>query len=63
MATIRSGVYIQGADFMAVWKEGKELKDIGYLQARRREDLLDQLAWWTQALKTRAARDALAAVA
>jgi hypothetical protein len=25
--------YIQGADFMAVWKEGKELRDIAYLQA------------------------------
>jgi len=54
MATIRTGVYIQGADFMAVWKEGKELKDIAYLQAGAK-DMLDQLAWWTKALK--AARD------
>jgi hypothetical protein len=28
LATIRTGVYIQGADFMAVWKDGTELKDI-----------------------------------
>lgn len=54
MATIRTGVYIQGADFMAVWKEGKELKDISYLQTGVK-DLLDQLVWWTRALKT--ARD------
>lgn len=50
LATIRTGVYIQGADFMAVWKEGKDLKDIGYLQAGAK-DMLDQLAWWTKALK------------
>jgi NAD(P)H-dependent FMN reductase len=51
LATVRSGVYIQGADFMAAWKEGKDLKDIGYLQAGVK-DMLDQLVWWTKALKT-----------
>ena len=51
LATVRSGVYIQGADFMAVWKEGKDLKDIGYLQAGVK-DMLDQLVWWTKAPKT-----------
>jgi NAD(P)H-dependent FMN reductase len=50
MATIRTGVYIQGADFMAVWKEGKELKDIAYLETGVK-DMLDQLVWWTRALK------------
>ena len=50
MATIRTGVYIQGADFMAVWKEGKDLKDISYLQTGVK-DMLDQLVWWTKALK------------
>jgi NAD(P)H-dependent FMN reductase len=55
LATIRTGVYIQGADFMAVWKDGKDLTEIGYLQ-QGVKDLLDQLAWWTSALK--AARDA-----
>jgi len=54
LATIRTGVYVQGADFMAVWKEGKELKDITYLQAGVK-DMLDQLVWWSSALK--AARD------
>jgi NAD(P)H-dependent FMN reductase len=42
LATVRTGVYIQGADFMAVWKDGKELKDISYLQVGIK-DMLDQL--------------------
>jgi NAD(P)H-dependent FMN reductase len=50
MATIRTGVYIQGADFMAVWREGKDLKEITYLEAGVK-DPLDQLVWWTRALK------------
>jgi NAD(P)H-dependent FMN reductase len=54
LATIKAGVYIQGADFMAVWKEGKDVKDILHLQPGVK-DLLDQLIWWTRALK--AARD------
>jgi NAD(P)H-dependent FMN reductase len=55
MATIRTGVYIQGADFMAVWKEGKDLAEISYLRSGA-NDMLEQLAWWTRALK--AAREA-----
>ena len=51
LATVRTGVYIQGADFMAVWKEGKELKGIAYLEAGVK-DMLDQLVWWSSALKT-----------
>jgi len=62
MATIRTGVYIQGADFMAVWKEGKELKDIPYLQPGVK-DMLDQLVWWTKALKVAREQDVLAAAA
>ena len=62
MATIRTGVYIQGADFMAVWKDGKDLKDITYLQTGLK-DLLDQLVWWTRALKTARDQDQLAAAA
>ena len=45
LATIRTGVYIQGADFMAVWKEGKDVKDIPHLQPNVKE-MLDQLVWW-----------------
>jgi NAD(P)H-dependent FMN reductase len=62
LATIRTGVYIQGADFMAVWKDGKELKDIAYLQPGVK-DMLDQLVWWTKALKVARDRDQLAAAA
>jgi NAD(P)H-dependent FMN reductase len=62
LATIRTGVYIQGADFMAVWKDGKELKDISYLQGGVK-DMLDQLVWWTKALKTARGQDVLSAVA
>src|ERR1700733_15736283 len=62
LATVRSGVYIQGADFMAVWKEGKDLKDIGYLQAGVK-DMLDQLLWWTKALKAARESGGVAAAA
>lgn len=62
LATVSTGVYIQGADFMAVWKEGKDLKDINYLQTGVK-DMLDQLVWWTKALKVARAQDALAAAA
>ena len=58
LATIRTGVYIQGADFMAALKDGKELKEITYLQQGVR-DMLDQLAWWAQALKTARQQDVL----
>ncbi|HET9687479.1 MAG TPA: FMN reductase, partial [Pseudolabrys sp.] len=61
-ATIRTGVYVQGADFMAVWKDGKELKDISYLQAGAK-DMLDQLAWWTKALKVARDQERLATAA
>ena len=62
MATIRTGVYIQGADFMAVWREGKELKDIAYLQTGVK-DMLEQLVWWTRALKTARDKDQVAKAA
>ncbi len=58
LATIRTGVYIQGADFIAVWKEGKDLKEVSHLQQGVR-DMLDQLAWWAQALKTARQQDML----
>jgi hypothetical protein len=59
---VRTGVYIQGADFMAVWKEGKELKDITYLEAGVKE-MLDQLVWWSRALKVARDQDASATAA
>ena len=62
LATIRTGVYIQGADFMAALKEGKNLKEITHLQQGVR-DMLDQLAWWTAALKIARQQDALSVAA
>ena len=47
---------------IAVWKEGKDLKDITYLQAGVK-DMLDQLVWWTKALKAARDQDQLAAAA
>jgi NAD(P)H-dependent FMN reductase len=51
MAPTRTGVHIQGADFMAVWKNGKEIAELPYLR-QNATDMLDQLVWWTKALKT-----------
>ena len=62
LATIRTGVYIQGADFMAAWKEGKDLKEITYLQ-QGVKDLLNQLAWWTRALRSARQQDVLSVAA
>jgi NAD(P)H-dependent FMN reductase len=58
MAPTRTGVHIQGADFMAVWKGGKTIADLSYLQ-QNATDMLDQLAWWAQALKSARALPAL----
>jgi NAD(P)H-dependent FMN reductase len=51
MAPTRTGVHIQGADFMAVWKHGKEIAELPYLR-QNATDMLDQLVWWTKSLKT-----------
>jgi NAD(P)H-dependent FMN reductase len=54
MAPIRTGVHILFPDYLAVVKEGKKLGDLPHLN-QAGQDMLDQLAWWTGALK--AARD------
>jgi len=51
MAPIRTGVHIQGADFIAVWKGEKSVAELSYLK-QNATDMLDQLVWWTNALKT-----------
>lgn len=50
MAPTRTGVHIQGGDFMAVWRQGKSLTELEYLQPNV-ANMLDELAWWTKALK------------
>jgi NAD(P)H-dependent FMN reductase len=54
MAPIRTAVHIQLPVYLAVVKEGKTLSDFDFLN-QNAKDMLDQLAWWTNAL--RAARE------
>jgi NAD(P)H-dependent FMN reductase len=54
MAPMRTAVNILYPPYLAVVQEGKKLSDFDYLN-QSAEDMLDQLAWWTFALK--AARD------
>jgi NAD(P)H-dependent FMN reductase len=54
MAPIRTGVHILFPAYLAVAKEGKKLGDFDYLN-QSAADMLNQLAWWTDALKV--ARD------
>jgi NAD(P)H-dependent FMN reductase len=51
MAPIRHGVHIQIPEYLAVLKEGKKLSDFDQLNERA-SGMLDQLAWWTNALKS-----------
>jgi len=62
MAPIRTGVHIQGADFMAVWKGGKDVAELSYLP-QNATDMLDQLVWWTNALKSAREQTAVSAAA
>lgn len=50
MAPTRNGVHIQGSDFMAVWRQGQSLLEFPYLQ-QNATTMLDELVWWTKALK------------
>jgi NAD(P)H-dependent FMN reductase len=58
MAPIRTAVHIQIPVYLAVIKEGKSLKDFD--DVLNPGAMLDQLVWWTKALK--AAREEPAAV-
>ncbi len=49
MAPTRTGVHIQGADFMAV-RQGRAFEEFAYLQPNV-NTMLDELLWWTNALK------------
>lgn len=55
MAPIRAGVHIVWADYMPLAKGEKKFSELPHLEDAAR-GMLDQLAWWTRALKT--ARDA-----
>jgi len=62
MAPIRTGVHLQGADFMAVWKGEKDIAELSYLR-QNASDMLDQLVWWTHALKAAREQPAISAAA
>jgi len=49
MAPMRHGVHIQGADFMAVWQQKKDIKELSYLEPNAKT-MLDELHWWASAL-------------
>jgi NAD(P)H-dependent FMN reductase len=49
-APTRTGVHIQGADFVAVARQGKMLSELTHLEPNVR-NMLDELVWWTKALK------------
>lgn len=51
MVPVRHGVHIGGADFMGIFMQGKSVADFPYY-ADNAKDMLDHLAWWTDALRT-----------
>lgn len=51
MAPTRSGVHIQGVDFYEALQNGKPLADIPFIE-QNAVTMLDELHWWTVALKT-----------
>ena len=62
MAPTRAGVHIQGADFFAAWQQGKDLRELAHLEPGVK-GMLDELVWWTKALKAARAADAVVAKA
>jgi NAD(P)H-dependent FMN reductase len=61
MAPIRTAVHILFPTYLAVVKEGKKLGEFDYLN-QGAKDMLHQLLWWTNALKS-AREDALSRAA
>jgi NAD(P)H-dependent FMN reductase len=51
MAPTRHGVHIQGADFLALYQQGKDIKELAYLEPNAK-NMLDELHWWASALMT-----------
>ena len=42
-------MHFQGADFMAALMQGKDLKELTYLEPNSKT-MLDELQWWASAL-------------
>jgi NAD(P)H-dependent FMN reductase len=62
MAPTRSGVHIGGGDFAGLLMQGKSFEEMPHL-AQSAAVMLDELAWWTKALKTARDADAVPATA
>jgi NAD(P)H-dependent FMN reductase len=58
MAPTRTAVHIVLPDFLAVLQQGKKLEELAHLN-QSAEQTLDQLVWWTKALKAARDSDAL----
>jgi NAD(P)H-dependent FMN reductase len=50
MAPTRSGVHLQGADFVAALMQGKDIREFTYLLDNSKT-MLDELHWWASALR------------
>jgi hypothetical protein len=51
MAPVRHAVHIGMVEFLGVWQQGKSFDDFPHL-AQAATAMLDDMAWWTRALKT-----------
>ena len=51
MAPVRNAVHIGMVEFLGIWQQGKTFEDFPHL-AQAASGMLDDLAWWTKALKT-----------
>lgn len=60
MVPLRHGVYLQGMDFLAAAREGKQITELVYLEPLATE-MLNQLSWWSTALKQAREADAVSA--
>jgi NAD(P)H-dependent FMN reductase len=50
MASVRNAVHIAANDFLGLWRQGKSFDDLPHL-GQSATAMLDELAWWTKALK------------
>jgi len=51
MVSVRNAVHIVATDFLALWRQGKSFDEFPHL-AEAAAQMLEDLAWWTKALKT-----------
>ena len=49
MAPTHTGVHLQGAEFLAAYQHGKDIREFSYLE-KNAKDMLDELHWWASAL-------------